>query len=133
MWKEINRRCDTDAEEELDLTLSEAIVFVAEITGEEDGETVYCTACWAPFMPDFYAFEVTREPLYDYLVNLDLEDNGNMERIRAEAIHRCEADEEYEGPYSVQFHALLQMLSRKANEVGYRTETYDRSDDLDDL
>lgn len=133
MWTELNRRCDTDAQEEADLFLNEAVVFTAELTGELDGETLYFSSCWAPFMPEIYTFEVTRESLFDYLVDLDLDDEGNLVRIRSEAVFRTEADEEYDGAYSEQFYTLMNMIERKAAEVGYRTETYDDSDDLDDM
>ena len=133
MWKELARRCETDAEEGLDLGSTEFIIFVAELTGELDGETAYITACWAPYIPDAYALEVTRESIFNYLVNLDWEDDGSLDRIRGEAIFRREITEDYEGPYAEQFRTMLQMLNRKAAEVGYRTEDYDDSDDLDDL
>ena len=45
----------------------------------------------------------------------------------------CEADEDYDGPYAEQFRQLLQMLSAAAAKSGYRTESYDASDDLDSL
>ena len=45
----------------------------------------------------------------------------------------CEADEEYDGPYAAQFRQLMQMLAAAASKSGYRTESYDASDDLDDL
>ena len=45
----------------------------------------------------------------------------------------CEADEDYDGPYAEQFRQLMRMLSDAASKSGYRTETYDSSDDLDAL
>lgn len=134
MWKEISRRCETDSEVELDLNPCEIAIFVAEIIGESDGQTVYCTTCWAPFMPDVYAFEVTTEPVYDYLIDYELEDNGNLDRIRAAALVRREIEgEDYDGPYAEQYFTMMDMIGAKAVEVGYRSETYDHSDDLDDM
>lgn len=134
MWKEISKRCETDSEIELELNPCEIAIFVAEIVGEEDGQTLYCTTCWAPFMPDVYAFEVTTERVFDYLIDPDMDDHGSLERIRSQAIVRLEIEgEDYEGSYSQQFYTMVDMIGKKAVEVGYRSETYDRSDDLDDL
>jgi hypothetical protein len=134
MWKEISRQCETDSEISLDLNPCEIAIFVAEIVGEQDGTTLYCTTCWAPFMADIHAFEVTTEPVSPYLFDLELEDHGALERIRSQAILRREIEnEEYDGPFSEQFYAMVEMINKKAVEVGYRSETYDHSDDLDDL
>lgn len=133
MWNEISRRCEMDAEEGLDLNLNEVVTFVAEVEGTQDGETLYCTSCWTPFMPDVYSFEVTRERIFDYLVDLELEDDGALDRIRAEGVLCIEADEEYEGAFAEQFRVMLRLIADRAAQEGYRTETYDDSDDLDDL
>src|SRR5699024_3483132 len=61
------------------------------------------------------------------------EDNGQLAAIRARGPVNCEADEDYDGPYAEQFRQLLQMLSAAAAKSGYRTESYDASDDLDSL
>lgn len=134
MWKELSRRCECDTEETLDILAEEVIVFVAEMVGEENGSPLYLTVCWTPYMPQFYSFEATGESLFAYLANPDEEDGGALERIRAEqTVFRLEADEEYEGVYAEQFHALVDMINAKAAERGFRIEDYDDSDDLDDL
>ena len=122
MWIELNRRCDTDMgdHEDVELNPCQIDTFVAELVGQEDGRTLYCTACWTPFMPQVYSFSVTDESIYGCA-------------IRARGPVNCEADEDYDGPYAEQFRQLLQMLSAAAAKSGYRTESYDASDDLDSL
>ena len=76
MWTELNRRCDTDngrprgrgAEPLPDRHLC------AELVGQEDGRTLYCTACWTPFMPQIYSFSVTDESIYGWIVDYERED-----------------------------------------------------------
>ena len=53
MWIELSRRCDTDMGdgEDVELNPCQIDTFVAELVGQEDGRTLYCTACWTPFMP----------------------------------------------------------------------------------
>lgn len=134
MWKEISRQCETDLEVELELNPCEIAIFVAEIIGEQDGQTLYCTACWAPFMPQIHTFEVTAERVFGYLTDPELDDQGDLDRIRSGALLRLEIEnEDYEGPFSEQFYTLAAMIGEKAVQVGYRSETYDRSDDLDDM
>ena len=64
MWIELSRRCDTDMGdgEDVELNPCQIDTFVAELVGQEDGRTLYCTACWTPFMPQVYSFSVTDEP-----------------------------------------------------------------------
>ena len=121
---------------ELDGQLDQIVegdTFVAELVGQEDGRTLYCTACWTPFMPQVYSFSVTDEPIYGWIVDYEREDTGELAAIRARGVVDCEADEEYDGPYAEQFRQLIQMLAAAASKSGYRTESYDASDDLDDL
>ena len=135
MWIELNRRCDTDMgdHEDVELNPCQIDTFVAEIVGQEDGRTLYCTACWTPFMPQVYSFSVTDEPIYGWIVDYEREDDGQRAAIRARGPVNCEADEEYDGPYAEQFRQLMQMLAAAAAKSGYRTESYDASDDLDSL
>ena len=133
MFKEIRRRCDVDAEEDLSLDSQEFIVFSAEIEGEEEGRPLFLTVCWAPYMPEIYAFEASRESIFDYLVNPEKDDHGELERIRGNTLFRTETDENYSGAYEEQFRIALRLIAEQAAEVGFRTETYDDSDDLDDM
>ena len=55
-------------------------------------------------------------------------DMGDHEDVE---LNPCQID--YDGPYAEQFRQLLQMLSAAAAKSGYRTESYDASDDLDSL
>ena len=135
MWIELSRRCDTDMGdgEDVELNPCQIDTFVAELVGQEDGRTLYCTACWTPFMPQVYSFSVTDEPIYGWIVDYEREDTGELAAIRARGVVDCEADEEYDGLYAEQFRQLMQMLAAAASKSGYRTESYDASDDLDDL
>ena len=104
MWTELNRRCDTDMgdHEDVELNPCQIDTFVAELVGQEDGRTLYCTACWTPFMPQIYSFSVTDESIYGWIVDYEREDNGQLAAIRARGPVNCEADEDYDGPYAEQ-------------------------------
>ena len=114
MWTELNRRCDTDMgdHEDVELNPCQIDTFVAELVGQEDGRTLYCTACWTPFMPQIYSFSVTDESIYGWIVDYEREDNGQLAAIRARGPVNCEADEDYDGPYAEQFRQLLRELRR---------------------
>ena len=98
MWIELSRRCDTDMGdgEDVELNPCQIDTFVAELVGQEDGRTLYCTACWTPFMPQVYSFSVTDEPIYGWIVDYEREDTGELAAIRARGVVDCEADEEYD-------------------------------------
>ena len=80
-----------------------------------------------------YSFSVSDEPMCGWIVDYEREDDGQLAAIRARGPVNCEADEEYDGPYAEQFRQLMQMLAAAAAKSGYRTESYDASDDLDSL
>ena len=134
MWIELNRRCDTDMgdHEDVELNPCQIDTFVAELVGQEDGRTLYCTACWTPFMPQVYSFSVTDESVYGWIVDYERGGQRPAGRHPGPGAGKLRGPTRTTtGPYAEQFRQLMRMLSDAASKSGYRTETYDSSDDLD--